>query len=743
MSFLAELKRRNVIRVATVYAVGTWLVLQVGDITSGLLGLPDWTLRFILFVAALGFPFALIFSWVYELTPEGIKRESEIDRSQSITTETGSRLNTVIIGLLTLAVAVLLADRIVTRSSAPDPTSVQVEVIDDHSIAVLPFDDYSAEGERYLANGLTETLTTMLTSVQNLRVTGQTSAFAFVGANKPAPEIASELGVVYLLRGSVQRSGENLRITANLIDSKKDATVWSEVFDKSADDIFQIQDEIADTVVAIIAADIVSGGSGVVLESVGTTNRGAYELFLRAVEARRPGSFEALQSAEILLKNALTLDPDFFEALVELTDLYSAQINTGLRPRSEYGDVLAISERALSIRPDSIDAQVMNIQTKVAIAFGEGDFGALDNLEEQTKKILERENLPVRAMGSLAGYLQWAGRDEEAIGLLEQAAALDPLNPEYHFKIGFMMELAERFSEARTAYRRSLEVEQSQPLVWASLAFVDARMGDLVGFIKNYDRSMEFDRDDPELPGAVAYELYKIDLVDEAEPYLERVEEMAPGSDIHRLLQLERAAAVGDMGLLSKLSRQAIIDDAPSRGGFFASAVRYLIESAVALDQLDDALAFLDETVPDFRSPYRSGVPSKVSHARILSEPFLIPTYSADERERYAGEVRLYLENSGADLSLSRHLNIILLALEDDEDQLTRFYRDNVLDAFTFRGPRQIERQLFSLDLGKSLLEDNEIRRKLTGWDTALDRTRANVKRHLATPQNQRSTEAI
>ena len=735
MSFFSELQRRNVIRVATAYAIGTWLVLQVVDVLTGLLSLPDWTLRFVLMIAAVGFPFALILSWVYEITPEGIKRESEIDRSQSITRETGGRLNTVIIGLLTVAVAVLLADRFLVsgpeRAASPDA----VVDVDKASIAVLPFDDYSGEEDRYFANGLAETLTSMLTSVQNLKVAGQTSAFSFLGANKSSQEIGEELNVAYLLRGSVQRSGERLRITANLIDSESDATVWSKVFDKQSADIFAIQDEIANTVVARVAADIVSTDLVATPEGVGTTNTGAYDLYLKALEAKRPGSFEALAEAETLLKSALALDPDFFEGLYELSELYLAQMVTGSRPEEDLELAIALSEQALAVRSDSINARVLNIRLRVFGAYKTGDFESADALAAEASEILELPNLPAQARFHLSGYLQFYGQADAAVALLEEAIERDPLNLMLHNRRGAILASEGRYNEARLAFSRSLEIEPAQPNAWASLAAIDNAMGDVVSFIQSYDRAIEFDPRDPELPGSVAWRLLTLDLVEEAQPYIDRVREIAPNSLEVKDLELERLAALGDYPQLDKLARQLILDDVGNRRGLYARSVGYCIESALALDQLDEALEFLNEAVPGFANQYGEGTPSKSVLARERADIYLVDTYTEEERETLYEKFQRYNALIGSEVNFGDGVKLTGLLFQNDPDAMGAYYIDTVFQKHPFMMRRHLKRRVFETELGKELLDDAKIRSNVEAWDVALERAKLNVRNYLDSRQ--------
>jgi TolB-like protein len=246
MSFFQELKRRNVFRVAVAYIIVAWLLLQVGDTLGPALRLPEWFQSGVAYVLILGFPIAIIFAWAFELTPDGVKREKHVDRTESITHETGQKLNYTIIGLLIAALAYFALDKFVFEHDH--------EVIETHagepSIAVLPFANMSDDASNeFFADGITEELLNLLAKIPELEVTSRTSAFQFKGKETDIPTVARLLGVDHVLEGSVRKSGMKVRITAQLIDADTDKHVWSETYDRELDDIFAIQDEIARKVV--------------------------------------------------------------------------------------------------------------------------------------------------------------------------------------------------------------------------------------------------------------------------------------------------------------------------------------------------------------------------------------------------------------------------------------------------------------------------------------------------------------
>jgi len=258
--FFHELKRRNVIRTSLAYLVLSWVLLQIGDVLFDALHLDDKALTVMLALLALGFIPVVLFSWIYELTPEGVKRESEVDRSHSITPQTGQRLNIVIIVLLVVALALFTWDRFRsgegTRSSTNQASfhDASDRAVDSEaaqrSIAVLPFADMSANGDQaYFADGISEELLNVLAQVDGLKVAARTSSFKFRGVEHDIAEIGRALNVNTVLEGSVRKAGDKVRITAQLIDVKGGFHLWSESYDRKLDNIFAVQDEIATSIV--------------------------------------------------------------------------------------------------------------------------------------------------------------------------------------------------------------------------------------------------------------------------------------------------------------------------------------------------------------------------------------------------------------------------------------------------------------------------------------------------------------
>ena len=257
MRLLQELNRRNVIRVAILYVAIAWLLIQITDVLSSLLNLPSWTGALVVTLLALGFFPVLIFSWIFELTPDGIRREKDVDQSASITQRTAKKLDVMIVALLVIAIASVWFDRILSQQTMSSASSADTEIVDpsirDNTIAVLPFVNMSEDpNNEFFADGISEEILNLLARLPALRVTSRSSAFSFKDQNVDVPTIADRLGVAHVLEGSVRKSGDQLRITAQLIDVGTDTHLWSETYDRKLEDIFRIQDEIATAVVSAL-----------------------------------------------------------------------------------------------------------------------------------------------------------------------------------------------------------------------------------------------------------------------------------------------------------------------------------------------------------------------------------------------------------------------------------------------------------------------------------------------------------
>jgi TolB-like protein len=330
MSLLTELKRRNVFRVAVAYAVIAWVLAQVADLAFDNFGTPEWVGKTVLFILVLGFPLAIFFAWAFEMTPEGVKKEKDVDRSQSITHQTGRKLEFLIVGMLVVAIGWLLVDKFVLQEESSDSVAqTSGDVVTEKSVAVLPFVAMSSgPDDEYFADGLTEEILNSLARLPELLVTARTSAFAFKGLDTSVPEIADKLGVAHVVEGSVRRSGEQLRITAQLIRASDGSHLWSETYDRSSADSFGVQGEIAEKVAA--ALDVVLDQEQLAkMRTSGLRNPEAFIAFQKGAEAAAlahentaQGQIDGLAVANQFFERVIELEPDFSAAHFDHGDYF-------------------------------------------------------------------------------------------------------------------------------------------------------------------------------------------------------------------------------------------------------------------------------------------------------------------------------------------------------------------------------------------------------------------------------------
>ena len=362
-NFYGELSRRNVVRVATVYLIAGWLAIQIIDVAFPLLKIPEWAGSLVLLLLLIGFPFAMIFAWAFELTPEGLKREEEVHRSQSITPRTGRRIDFVIIGLLLIAVIYFfLEPRISMGPAEPIEETPAVSEVSPAkgglvSIAVIPFVNMSSDKDNeYFSDGISEELLNVLVKIKGLRVPSRTSSFAFKGRNMDIAEIAAALGVNHVLEGSVRKDGDRVRITAQLIDVATDTHLWSETFDRDLKDIFAVQDEIAQKIVHAIQATLSVGDVGDAAAAV-ADNRPpsgsveAYELYLQGRHFLYQRGAD-LEKALARFKEVVRTDPKYAAAWSGLAATYVVYPDyLPMDRRRSLIDARDAAEKSLELRP--------------------------------------------------------------------------------------------------------------------------------------------------------------------------------------------------------------------------------------------------------------------------------------------------------------------------------------------------------------------------------------------------------
>jgi len=422
-----ELRRRNVFKVAIVYVITAWIIAQVADLALESFEAPAWVIKAFLTFLALGFPVAVIFAWAFEITPEGIKKEKDVDRSQSITPETGQRLNYFIIGMLVVAVGYFAVDKFVLRPDAGAPAEQVAEVAgpSEYSIAVLPFVNMTADAEQeYFSDGISEELLNMLAKVKDFRVAGRTSSFAFKGENQDLREVGAKLNVAHVLEGSVRKSGDQVRITAQLVNVDDGYHLWSESYDRTLDNIFQVQDEIAQAVVAALKMTLL--GDEPAPDRMAATpmvNAEAYDFYLRARFQMHKRSPESLARALDYYNRSLELDPDSAPAWAGLAITWLLSDGYTDVPRDEsLPAARAAIDRAFEINDSDADSWAALGLLEMNSFEAERAIDALN----RAIKINPNHTMAHMWLGLAAGFV---GDSELSFEQREKAFEIDRLHP--------------------------------------------------------------------------------------------------------------------------------------------------------------------------------------------------------------------------------------------------------------------------------------------------------------------------
>jgi TolB-like protein len=463
MNLLAELKRRNVIRMAGLYLVGAWLIIQIAETLLPIFETPSWVLKALVVLLAIGLLPALVFSWIYELTPDGLKRDVGVTSDAALAATTGKRMDRLILSGLAAVILVVAADRWWPRTqpaTARDESTAQVPAVADEpapapgtdapaspaalGIAVLPFDNFSPDPDNaYFASGVYEEVLTKLSRIGALRVISRTSMERIAREDLEVGAIGARLGVSHVLEGSVRRAGDQVRVTVQLIEAATDAHLWAESYDRNLDDVFAIQSEIA----LAIADQLKLSLSAQLQADLGerpTQNQAAYELYLKALDNNRTWRFaDGYRDAIDLLEPAVRLDPDFLAAQVLLAEAYGRMYWLRADPDGRY---LALArERVAHIGerwPDRAETELARAQLSYNI---DRDYDR--TLEAFEAVRLHLPNHP-EVLRGISASLKRLGRSEEYLAAARLALAADPEAPVLHAEVLQALTHTRRYAEA-------------------------------------------------------------------------------------------------------------------------------------------------------------------------------------------------------------------------------------------------------------------------------------------------------
>jgi len=531
MSFFNELKRRNVFKVAAAYIIVSWLIMQAGDTLAPALHLPDWVNSVLIFFLLLGFPLAMFFAWAFEMTPEGLKKEKDVDRSQSITRVTGQKLNNVIIGILVLALAYFAIDKfvlqpqIVTESSLPAEETVIEEEAKVESIAVLPFVDMSANSDNeYFSDGLSEELLNILAKVKELRVAGRTSSFAFKGKDEDLRSIGQKLNVSSILEGSVRKDDKSnrVRITAQLINVEDGYHLWSETYDRELDDIFAIQDEIAHKVVQALRITLL-GEDVARLGQIASTEINVYDLYLKGLQGVNESGFVSLDRAVTLFQEALTLDPSYTPAKIGLVNSWIQMAVTGAISQQQALDRgMPLLEQVLEEQPQNSAARIHMATLKVF----EGDKAAAEK-----EFIAALDDDPRNALGlkQYGRFLFNNGRVEQGMELINAAVEIDPYSVRVLWEQCQTNAFLQHLEKSLAACERIKEIAPDSPSGWYGWALAHSYSGDMARAAYGMSEAIERDPGDFEMISAMNFYWIILGDAEQATLWLQRAEAIGAG----------------------------------------------------------------------------------------------------------------------------------------------------------------------------------------------------------------------
>jgi TolB-like protein/Flp pilus assembly protein TadD len=611
------------------------------------------------------------------ITPEGIKRDHEVDHEHHEI----QRVNKFDKATIGTAIALIIFIGLFSaRYTADESTDLNV-AISDTSVAVLPFINMSDDRDNeYFSDGLTETLLHMLAQVPDLKVAARTSSFAFKGQSLSIQEIARAVEVAHVLEGSVQRVGDRVRVTAQLIRASDGFHIWSQVYDRTLDDIFEIQDEIAGEVGSALSRSLLGTENETLFAGIATTDADAYDLYLQARKERATYSYGGLQAAEDLLKGALLIDPDFTDAKTELATSYIHQWETGLMDEpTALAEIIAITDQVLADEPDNPVARATSTYAKALSLAAQGDQAALADLTNELEAIVANapEELEPRIL--LVRAYTYSQQLEESLPVLNAALALDPFNPSLHYELGRSYMTLKRWDEARASLEKSIELEPDQPNAYTNLGTISLKNGDGIGFVSNFLKAISIDPKDHELPGLLAGFLYQLGLVEEADDFRERVLTLAPRSEVAYQIEMLRAISLGDDEGSIAAARRAVEDDIADRRFAFGGALQHLLRRSVREERIDDELAWIDEQSPEILDIDAPRVSQKYRAVQGVAFAAWVHTLEPAEVQRRLDLLLDFVATMGFKPEDSPGFHLSILLIRGDTEKATEVALESVL----------------------------------------------------------------
>ena len=477
-SFISELRRRNVLRAAVLYAGATWALAQGIAQLLPLFGDYGWIARWFVIAAIIGFPFWIAFAWFYEFTPQGLKRESEIAADASIARSTGRKLDRWIIAVLALAIVLLLTNAFVGHKDAGTAGAASsIAKIPEKSIAVLPLNNESGDkDQQYFSDGLSEDLITALSQFAGLKVISRNSSFQFRDSEDDSKAIGRKLGVAHLLEGSVRHAGGMVRVSATLVNAADGSTLWSQHYDRAYTDLFALQDEITRAVADALKAKLLDSGNAATQSDRPPSGN------LDAWNAYSQGRFHAVlvdpadaRKAIDFYSHAIALDPRYARAYAGLAYTWAALGATflsGEEQRQAFVEARAAAGRALQLDPGMAMAHVSRA---VLLQWADFDWTGAEAEYRRAVELAPNDSLSQFGLGLVLGS---RGQPRQAIALIRKSIATDPRSGTAWYWLGWHLAAMGQFDEAEQAVRKAIELMPGKPFLPAGLAIIQIQRGE-------------------------------------------------------------------------------------------------------------------------------------------------------------------------------------------------------------------------------------------------------------------------